>query len=78
MAVRAAFSQQALEQDEAGLQTAPSVDQLTRTIIAYRRWLDALGRQTAFVNGLRERTALFPQQTEEAAASAAASVRPSA
>ncbi|MHA6686713.1 hypothetical protein [Mesorhizobium sp. A556] len=76
--VRAAFSQQALEQDEAGPEMASSVDQLTQTMIDYTRRLDALGQQAAFVNGLRERVALFPQQTEEVAAAAAASVRPSA
>jgi hypothetical protein len=78
VAARAAFSQQALEQDEAGPEMASSIDQLTRTMIDYRRRLDALGQQAAFVNGLRERAVLFPQQTEEAAAFAASSVRPPA
>jgi hypothetical protein len=78
VAARAAFSQQALEQDEAGPEMASSIDQLTRTMIDYRRRLDALGQQAAFVNGLRERAVQFPQQTEEVGAAAAASVRPPA
>ena len=75
---RAAFSQQALEQDEAGPEMSSSVDQLTQTMIDYTRRLDALERQAAFVNELRERAGLFPQQTEEVAAAAVVSARPPA
>lgn len=72
---RAAFSQQALDHDEAGPGMASSVDELTRTMIDYTRRLDALEAQAAFVNELCERAAPFPQQTEEVAASAAVSAR---
>lgn len=75
---RAAFSQQALEHDEAGPNMASSVERLTQTMIDYSRRLDALEEQAAFVNGLRERAGLFPQQTEEVGAGAAGSARPPA
>lgn len=75
---RAAFSQQALEQDEAGPEMESAVDQLTQTMIDYTRRLDALEAQAVFVNELCERAALFPQQKEEVAAAAAVPVRPSA
>ncbi|MBN9241955.1 MAG: hypothetical protein J0I98_04095 [Mesorhizobium sp.] len=75
---RAAFSQQALDHDEAGPDMASSVDELTRTMIDYTRRLDALEAQAAFVNELCERAAPFPQQTEEVAAPAAVSAQPSA
>jgi hypothetical protein len=75
---RAAFSQQALEQDEAGPKTASSIDQLTQTMIDYTRRLAALEAQVDFVNGLRERAARFPQQTEEVGAGTADPTRPGA
>jgi hypothetical protein len=75
---RAAFSQQALEQNEAGPDMASSVDQLTRTMIDYTRRLAALEEQAAFVNALRERAGLFPQQTEQVANFAGAAARPPA
>lgn len=75
---RAAFSQQALEHDEAGPEMSSSVDRLTQTMIDYTRRLDALEEQTAFVNALRERAGLFPQQKEEVANFAGDSARPPA
>jgi len=75
---RAAFSQQALEQDEAGPGMASSIDELTRTMIDYTRRIAALEAQAVFVNGLREHAARFPQQTEEVGAAGSHSVRPGA
>ena len=57
---------------------ASSVDQLTRTMIDYTRRLAALEEQAAFVNALRERAGLFPQQTEQVANFAGAAARPPA
>lgn len=75
---RAAFSQQALEQDDAGPEMASTVDHLTQTMIDYTRRLEALETQAAFVNELRQRAAPFPQQTEQVADFAAAPARPTA
>lgn len=75
---RAAFSQQALELDEAAPEMSSSVDQLTRTMIDYTKRLAALEEQVAFVNTLRERAGLFPQQTEEVGDFAGTSARPPA
>jgi hypothetical protein len=47
-------------------------------MIDYTRRLAALEAQAVFVNELRERAALFPQQTEEVGAAAADPVRPGA
>ncbi len=60
---RAAFSQQALEDDGAGPEMAASVDRITRTMIDFTRRLDMLEAQAAFVIDLRERAGQFPQQT---------------
>jgi hypothetical protein len=75
---RAAFSQQALEQDEAGPEMASAVDQLTQTMIHYTKRIEALEEQAAFVNELRQRAELFAQQTEQVADFAGKPVRPSA
>ena len=75
---RAAFSQQALELDEAGPEMSSSVDQLTRTMIDYTKRLAALEAQVVFVNTLRERAGLFPHQTDEVEDFAGASSRPRA
>jgi hypothetical protein len=64
---RAAFSQQALEDDQAGPEMSSAVDELTRTMINYTKRLAALEEQIAFVIELRERAGLFPLQKEEVA-----------
>lgn len=75
---RVAFSQLALEQDEAGPEMASAVDRLTQTMIDCTRRLDTLEAQAAFVNELRRHAGLFPQQTAEVAVSAAGAARPPA
>jgi hypothetical protein len=72
---RAAFSQQALEQDEAGPEMASAVGQLTQTMIDYTKRIEALGVQAAFVNDLREAAARFPQQTKGVGGPGAVSAR---
>jgi hypothetical protein len=67
---RAAFSQQALEDERAGAGMSSAVEELTGTMIRYTRRLAALEEQIAFVTDLRGRAALFPQQNEAVAASA--------
>jgi hypothetical protein len=47
-------------------------------MIDYTRRLAALEAQVDFVNGLRERAARFPQQTEEVGAGTADPTRPGA
>jgi hypothetical protein len=64
---RAAFSQQALENDQTAPEMSSAVDELTRTMINYTRRLAALDEQAAFVIDLRERAGLFPQQKDEVA-----------
>jgi hypothetical protein len=78
VAARAAFSQQALEDHEAGPEMAPSVDRLTQTMIDYTKRLDALEAQAAFVNELCGRAGSFPQQREDVDGFAAVSPYPPA
>ena len=75
---RAAFSQQALENEQAGPEMSSAVDELTRAMINYTQRLAMLEEQIAFVIGLRDRAGLFPLQKDEIANFADATVRPSA
>jgi transposase len=75
---RAAFSQQALENDQGGPEMSSTVDELTRTMINYTKRLAALEEQIAFVIELRERAGLFPLQKEEVADFAGTPARPPA
>jgi hypothetical protein len=75
---RAAFSQQALEDEQAGPEMSSAVDELTRTMINYTTRLAALEQQAAFVIELRERAGQFPQQKEEVTDFQGGSARPSA
>lgn len=75
---RAAFSQQALEDEQAGPEMSAAVEEMTRTMINYTRRLAELEEQAAFVIQLRERAGLFPQQKEEVAALPGSAGRPPA
>jgi hypothetical protein len=65
VAARAAFSQLALEDDQADPALSSTVDALTETMIRYRARLKALEEQVVFVTGLRELTDGFPLGNEE-------------
>lgn len=68
VAVRAAFSQQALEGDLADTAMSSTVDDLTETMIHYRTRLQVLAQQIAFVTALREEAERFPLANEETGA----------
>jgi hypothetical protein len=63
VSTRAAFSQQALE-NEPVFPLPPVIDELTETMIRYSARLAALEKQIDFVNGLRQQAALFPLENE--------------
>jgi hypothetical protein len=75
---RAAFSQQALEDHQAGPEMSSTVDELTKTIINYTARIAALEEQVAFVIELRLRAERFPPQKEVVEDFAGASARPPA
>lgn len=62
---RAAFSQQALDDERAGPEMSSAVEELTGTLIHYTKRLALLEAQVEFVTGLRGRAGLFPQQNDE-------------
>ena len=57
---RAAFSQQALEEDQADATISDQVDDLTEAMIRYAARLKALERQIAFVTGMLGEVERFP------------------
>jgi len=75
---RAAFSQQALEDDEAGPGMSSAIEDMTRTMVRYSDRLAALEEQAAFVIELLDHASLFPQQSGGAPDPASASASPPA
>ena len=67
IAFQAAFSQQALEDDEA-TSMSPAINDLTEMMIRYMERITALEKQIDFVTGLRAQAELFPLENEEVAA----------
>lgn len=68
IAAQAAFSQQALE-DNQDTALSSSITDLTDVMIRYSARIAALEKQIDFVTGLRAQAELFPQENEEVAAS---------
>lgn len=63
-AMRAAFSQEALENDPARTAMSSAVDGLTDEMIRYSARMTTLGEQIAFVTEMRKRLDLFPHANE--------------
>lgn len=61
---RAAFSQQALEDEVVAPRMSSTIDDLTETMIRYTDRLASLEKQIAFVTETRTRVDLFSQQNE--------------
>ena len=66
---RAAFSQQALEDDRVDQQMSAAIDDMTGTMMRYTERLALLEQQIAFVTEMRERSSRFPLENKEVAAS---------
>lgn len=68
ISAQAAFSQQALEDDEATAMSS-TINDLTDVMIRYSARIAALEKQIDFVTGLRAQAELFPHENEEIAPS---------
>lgn len=71
IAAQAAFSQQALEDDQ-DTSISPVINDLTDVMIRYSARIAALERQIDFVTGLRAEAELFPYENEDVATPATA------
>lgn len=63
VAARAAFSQQALEDDQAD-SMSPVIDDLTMAMMRYTTRIATLEQQIDFVTGLRDQATAFPHENE--------------
>ena len=61
--MRAAFSQQALENERGGPELSSEIDGLTETMMRYTQRIASLEKQIAFVTEMRERVDQFSQET---------------
>ncbi len=66
IAAQAAFSQQALEDDQ-DTSISPVINDLTDVMIRYSARIAALEKQIDFVTGLRAEAELFPYENEDVA-----------
>ncbi len=71
IAAQAAFSQQALEDDQ-DTSISPVINDLTDVMIRYSARIAALEKQIDFVTGLRAEAELFPYENEDVATPATA------
>lgn len=60
--MRAAFSQQALENERVGPEVSSEIDDLTETMIRYTKRIASLEKQIEFVTEMRGRVDLFSQE----------------